>query len=65
MGAVICFSISRLAKDKNRLPEPGKTYTLKYRLIVFNGKFSAEKAERLLAVFASASKPLLNSDSSC
>ena len=32
-------------KDKDWLLEPGKTYTLKYRLIVFNGKFDALKAE--------------------
>ena len=32
-------------KDKDWLLEPGKTYTLKYRLIVFNGKMTKEKAE--------------------
>jgi hypothetical protein len=32
-------------KDKDWLLEPGKTYTLKYRLVVFNGKMNAEKAE--------------------
>ncbi len=32
-------------KDKDWLLEPGKTYTLKYRLVVFNGKFDAVKAE--------------------
>ncbi|MBA4141081.1 MAG: PmoA family protein [Segetibacter sp.] len=32
-------------KDRNWLLEPGKTYTLKYRLLVFNGKFDAAKAE--------------------
>ena len=32
-------------KDKDWLIEPGKTYILKYRLIVFNGKFDATKAE--------------------
>jgi hypothetical protein len=32
-------------KDKDWLLEPGKTYTLKYRLVVFNGKFDATKAE--------------------
>jgi hypothetical protein len=32
-------------KDKDWLLEPGKTYTLKYRLVVFNGKFDARKAE--------------------
>jgi len=32
-------------KDKDWLLEPGKTYTLKYRLVVFSGKFDAVKAE--------------------
>jgi hypothetical protein len=32
-------------KDKDWLLEPGKTYTLKYRLVVFNVKFDATKAE--------------------
>jgi hypothetical protein len=34
-------------KDKDWLLEPGKTYTLKYRLVVFNGKMTKEKAESL------------------
>jgi hypothetical protein len=33
-------------KNKDWLLEPGKTYILKYRLVVFNGKFDMEKAER-------------------
>ena len=32
-------------KDKDWLLQPGTTYTLKYRLIVFNGKYDADKAE--------------------
>ena len=32
-------------KDRDWLLEPGKTYTIKYRLVVFNGKFDAAKAE--------------------
>ena len=32
-------------KDKDWLLVPGKTYTLKYRLVVFNGRFTKEKAE--------------------
>ena len=39
-------------KDKNWLLEPGKTYTLKYRLVVFNGKFDAAKAEEQWQKFA-------------
>ena len=32
-------------KDKDWLLEPGKTYTLKYRFLVYNGKMTAAKAE--------------------
>lgn len=39
-------------KDKDWLLEPGKTYVLKYRLIVFNGKFDAAKAESAWIYFA-------------
>ena len=39
-------------KDRNWLLEPGKTYTLKYRLVVFNGKFDAAKAETIWQYFA-------------
>jgi methane monooxygenase PmoA-like len=39
-------------KDKDWLLEPGKTYTLKYRLVVFNGKFSKDKAESAWQYFA-------------
>jgi len=39
-------------KDKDWLLEPGKTYTLKYRLVVFNGKFDAVKAEKQWKAFA-------------
>ena len=38
-------------KDKDWLLEPGKTYTLKYRLVVFNGKFDAAKAENAWQTF--------------
>ncbi len=34
-------------KTTDWLLEPGKTYTLKYRMVVFNGKFTSEKAETL------------------
>ena len=42
-------------KDKDWLLEPGKTYTLKYRLVVFNGKMTKEKAEAEWQKFAQAS----------
>ena len=32
-------------KDRDWLLEPGKNYVLKYRLVVFSGKFDADKAE--------------------
>ena len=39
-------------KDKDWLLEPGKTYMLRYRFVVFNGKFDAAKAESAWQYFA-------------
>jgi len=39
-------------KDKDWLLEPGKNYVLKYRLVVFNGKFDAAMAENEWKKFA-------------
>ena len=39
-------------KDKDWLLEPGKTYTLQYRLVVFNGKMDASWAENEWKSFA-------------
>lgn len=39
-------------KDRDWLLEPGKTYVLRYRLVVFNGKFDKEKAESAWQYFA-------------
>lgn len=39
------FANFATTKDKDWLLEPGKTYTLNYRLIVFNGKMTKEMAE--------------------
>jgi hypothetical protein len=39
-------------KDKDWLLQPGKTYVLKYRLLVFNGKFDKAKAESAWQYFA-------------
>jgi Methane oxygenase PmoA len=39
-------------KDKDWILEPGKTYVLRYRLVVFNGKFDAAKAESAWQYFA-------------
>ena len=38
-------------KDKNWLLKPGNTYTLKYRLVVFNGRFDAQQAEKQWQAF--------------
>jgi len=38
------FANFATTKDKDWLLEPGNTYTLKYRLLVFNGKMTKEKA---------------------
>jgi hypothetical protein len=43
-------------KDMDWILEPGKTYTLKYRLVVFNGKFDAAKAESAWQYFAEPAK---------
>ena len=45
------FANFATTKDKDWLLEPGKTYTLKYRLVVFNGKFNTAKAEKEWLVF--------------
>ena len=39
-------------KDKNWLLEPNTTYTLKYRLVVFNGKMTIEEAEAAWVSFS-------------
>lgn len=38
-------------KNKDWLLEPGKTYTLKYRLVVFDGRWTARDAEALWTAF--------------
>lgn len=43
-------------KNKNWLLEPGKTYTLKYRLVVYNGHFTKEKAESGWQYFGNSPK---------
>jgi len=45
-------------KDKDWLLEPGKTYILKYRLVVFNGKLDAPKAESAWQSFAESLTPV-------
>jgi hypothetical protein len=46
------FANFATTKDKDWLLEPGKKYTLNYRLIVFKGKFDAAKAENAWQLFA-------------
>lgn len=46
------FANFATTKDKDWLLEPGKTYHLQYRLLVFNGKFDAAKAEHAWQYFA-------------
>lgn len=46
------FANFATTKDKDWLLEPGKKYTLRYRLVVFNGKFDAAKAEAAWQAFA-------------
>lgn len=43
-------------KDKDWLLEPGKIYVLKYRLLVFNGKMTKERAETAWRAFEEESK---------
>lgn len=43
-------------KDKDWTLEPGKTYVLKYRLVVFNGRFDKDKAESAWQYFANPPK---------
>ncbi|MBD0332726.1 MAG: PmoA family protein [Chitinophagaceae bacterium] len=43
-------------KDRNWLLEPGKIYTLKYRMVVFNGKLDAARAESAWQYYATPPK---------
>ncbi len=40
------------AQDRDWVLEPGKTYNLKYRMFVYDGRLDAAKAERLWASYA-------------
>ena len=46
------FAMFAPTKNKDWLLIPGKTYTLKYRLVVFNGHFTKEKAESAWEYYA-------------
>jgi hypothetical protein len=46
------FAMFAPTKNKDWLLNPGQTYTLKYRFVVFNGKFNKEKAEAAWQYYA-------------
>ena len=46
-------------KDMDWELEPGKTYVLKYRFVVFNGKFDKDKAESAWQYFANPAKAMV------
>lgn len=46
-------------KDRDWMLVPGKTYVLKYRFVVFNGKFDSEKAESAWQYFANPAKVIV------
>jgi hypothetical protein len=46
-------------KDKDWDLKPGQKYVLKYRLMVFNGHFTKEKAESAWSSFATQPKILV------
>ena len=50
------FAMFAPTKNKNWLLMPGKTYTLKYRFVVFNGHFNKEKAESAWQYYGKAAK---------
>jgi hypothetical protein len=46
-------------KDRDWLLEPGHTYTLRYRWIVFNGHFTAQQAESAWQYFANPPRTII------
>lgn len=48
------FAMFAPTKNKDWLLEPNKTYTLRYRFVVFNGKFDAAQAEAAWRTYATA-----------
>lgn len=50
-GGAVFVNVSP-TKNRDWLLEPGKTYTLRYRLIVFNDRFFADRAEQLWQDYA-------------
>ena len=50
------FAMFAPTKNTNWLLSPGKVYSLNYRFVVFNGKFTKEKAESAWTYFATPPK---------
>ena len=50
------FAMFAPTKTKDWLLNPGKTYTLKYRFVVYNGRFTKDKAESAWQYFSSPAK---------
>ena len=50
------FAMFAPTKNKDWLLVPGKTYTLKYRFLAFNGRFTKEKAEAAWQQFGTPAK---------
>ena len=46
------FAMFAPTKNKDWQLNPGQTYTLKYRFVVFNGHFTREKADAAWQYFA-------------
>lgn len=53
------FAMFAPTKNTNWLLTPGKTYSLNYRFVVFNGKFTKEKAESAWQYFAAQPKVII------
>lgn len=53
------FAMFAPTKNKNWLLEPGHTYSLNYRFVVFNGKFTRERAEAAWQYFANQPKIII------
>jgi hypothetical protein len=53
------FAMFAPTKNTNWLLSPGKTYSLNYRFVVFNGKFTKEKAESAWQYFAHQPKIII------
>ena len=53
------FAMFAPTKNTNWLLEPGQTYSLNYRFVVFDGKFTKEKAEAAWQYFANQPKVIV------